>query len=259
MGRDLGILVLSCDKYSDLWKPFLRQFGRFFPRGEYPVYVGSNSIACTEPGVVPVLSGDDPDWSTSLKRILAQVPHKKLFIILEDLFLASPVDRDAFESALRCVFDRDALHVKYWANPMPDQPTEDPNVGIHAPGAPYRATVCGFWDRDYLMKLLIEGENPWNFEILGSYRASYGRGIYGLTRPLCEVRNMVEKGFWMPGALEWAREQGIEVRADARPVLVGGNKLLSRLKAVYFDLMLSIPWRFRVALMNKLRRAFISY
>jgi hypothetical protein len=42
-------------------------------------------------------------------------------------------------------------------------------------------------------------------------------------------------------------------------MLKGQNQILSRLKMLYFDWMLHVPWRWRVALMNKLRRALISY
>jgi hypothetical protein len=42
-------------------------------------------------------------------------------------------------------------------------------------------------------------------------------------------------------------------------VLRGGNRFMSRLKMLYFDGMLRVPWRWRVALMHKLRRLLISY
>lgn len=259
MANNFAILILSCDKYADLWTPFLRQFRKYFPVDEYPVYLGSNLISCEEEGVATVLSGPDADWSTSYKRILKQIPEKKLFVILEDLFLMSPVDNVLFYSALDLLFEQDALHIKYWAAPMPDAPTEYPNIGLHGRGAPYRASVCGFWDREYLLALLIEGESPWNFEILGSYRTSYSDGFYGLKRPLCTFCNMVEKGYWIPQSVSFAHEEGIELELDRRPLLKGGNQFVSRLQIFYFDLMLHVPWRWRVALLNKLRRILISY
>lgn len=258
-GQSLAILVLSCDKYADLWPSFLRQFRKFFPVEAYPLYFGSNKVRCDGPGVIPVLSGDDPDWSTSFKRILAQIREPKLFVILEDLFLASPVDADGFQAALTCLFEKDALHIKYWASPPVDEVTDNPRIGTYRRGAPYRATVCGFWDREYLMSLLIDGENPWNFEILGSYRTSYSEGFYGLTRPLCAYRNMIEKGCWIPQSVAWARKEGIALQLEKRALLKGGNQFVSRAKMLYFGLMLQVPWRWRVALMNKLRRALISY
>lgn len=259
MRDDFAVLLLSCDKYADMWRPFLKQFQKYFPCEGARFYVGSNAVACDAPGVIPILSGDDPDWSTSYKRILAQIPERKLFVILEDLLASSPVDKTNFDQIVDFMFKVDARHIKYWALPQTDEPTEYPGIGRYHPGAPYRATVCGFWDRESLMNLLLEGENPWNFEILGSYRASYSDGYYGVTKPLFEFKNMIEKGRWIPKSVDWAVSQGIELNLAARPMLKGGNQLVSQLKMLYFNWMVCVPWKKRVALMNKLRKALISY
>ena len=255
----LAILVFSCDKYADLWPSFLQQFRRFFPVEDYPLYLGSNQVSCKDPDVITILSGDDPDWSTSFKRILVQIDEPKVFVILEDLFLSSPVDKEGFQAALSFLFEKNAMHIKYWKKLFPYGPTDNPGIGILHKESPFRATVCGFWDRQCLMNLLIEGENPWNFEILGSYRTSYLEGFYGLNRPLCSYRNMVEKGSWISQSITWANEEGIVLEIDQRPLLKGGNQILCRAKMLYFDWMLKIPWQWRVWLMNKLRRALISY
>ena len=259
-GADVAVLVLSCDRYADLWAPFLRQFRLHFPADEFPVYVGSNERPCTEPGIRAVLSGPDADWSSSFRRILEQVPHRKLMVILEDLLLAQPVDRELLDCALSLLAREDALHVKYWGGTVPiDAPTSDPRVGVYARGAPYRATVCGFWDRDYLVRLLVDGESPWNFEIMGSYRTSYADRFYGLTRPMCVVYNMVEKGRWIPASLQWALSQRNPVQAASRPALEGSGHFASSLKMAIFRTMTRIPWGWRVKLMNKLRLLLVSY
>jgi hypothetical protein len=254
-----AVVVLSCDKYADLWAPFMRQFRRYFPRGDWPIYVGSNLEACKEQGVTPILSGPDLDWSTSCKKILRQIPEDKIFLILEDLFLDRPVDEELFRRSLDLLRSRDAVHIKYWGVPAPDRPSGFPEIGVYDRGAPYRATVCGFWDRKCLISLLLDGESPWNFEILGSYRTSYSDGFYGVTRPLCTCSNMVEKGKWIPQSVEWARGEGIAIELERRPMLVGGNRAISRMKMLYFRVMVRLPWRVRVAIMNKLRLALISY
>lgn len=259
MAEDFAVLVLSCDKYADLWPSFFQRFRQSFPSGRWPVYVGSNTKICDEPGVVTILSGDDPDWSTSCKRILSQIPERKLFVILEDLFAASPADEKLLSTAIEFLFAADAKHIRYWLGIELDGPTSHADIGFFDRGAPYRATVCGFWDREYLMNLLLEGENPWNFEILGSYRTSYVDGFYGLRRPLFEPRNLVEKGCWIPESVAWAREHGVELDLDKRPMLVGGRHLISRLQMAYFRTMMRVPWRKRVSAMNMLRKLLISY
>lgn len=259
MSQSFAVLVLSCDKYADVWPAFFKCFRGNFPDGNWPVYLGSNTKECQELGVVTILSGSDPDWSTSYKRILEQIPQKKLFVILEDLFLSSKVETSVLAALVNFMFEKDANHIRYWASPAPDLPTDNPLIGECAKGAPYRSTVCGFWDRDYLLKLLLEGENPWNFEILGSYRTSYSGGFYATTSPLCEFKNMIEKGRWIPASVDWANSNGVSLPLEARPILKGGSQLISRIQMVIFSLILLIPWQYRVKLMNQLRKLFISY
>lgn len=259
MPNNFAILILSCDKYSDLWSPFIQQFRKFFPTQGITIYLGSNLIPFNESGVTSVLSGPDSDWSTSLIKILEQIPHEKLFVILEDCFLSTPVDIDLLDSVSGLLLKKSTLHIKYSGAPAPDTPTDDPNIGVYERGAPYRATVCGFWDRKYLLSLLIKGESPWNFEILGSYRTSYSDGFYGLTRPLCKYRNMIEKGHWVPESVVWASRNGLRLALGKRRLLNTRSRTLSKLQAAYFDLMLIIPWHWRVRIMNRLRRILISY
>jgi hypothetical protein len=258
MSNELAILVLSCDRYADMWPPFLQQFRRYFP-GQHKVYFASNERACEAPGVVPILSGPDVDWSTSFMRILDQVAERKLFVILEDLFLSAPVDAERFELAKRWVLERDAMHIKYWASPRPEPLEGQAWIGVYPPGMPYRATVCGFWDRAYLRGLLLPGENPWNFEILGSYRSSYTDGFFGLTAPLCSYRNMVEKGQWIAASVAWARAESLPLELARRPILRGSTRAMSVAKMWYFDRMMQIPWRWRVRAMSLLRRLLVSY
>lgn len=259
MNQSFAILVLSCDKCADVWLPSFKCFNDNFPARDWPVYLGSNTIKCQVPGVVTILSGSDPDWSTSFKRILEQIPEKKLFVIVEDFFLSSKVDADVLTALVDFMLEKKANHIRYWANPAPDLPTDNPLIGECVKGAPYRATVCGFWDRDFLLKLLLEGESPWNFEIMGSYRTSYSDGFYATTSPLCEYKNIIEKGQWIPASVKWANRNGISLHLEARPMLKGSGQLKSLLQMRIFNLVLQMPWQFRVKFMTQLRKLFISY
>ncbi|WP_028325394.1 hypothetical protein [Desulfatirhabdium butyrativorans] len=206
-----------------------------------------------------ILSGDDIDWSTSYRKILEQIPSKKIFVILDDIYLASRIDEVRLTEMVSFVYQKDAKYMRYWANPLPDVPTENPWIGVCAKGAPYRSTVCGIWDRDYLLRLLLDGESPWNFEIMGSYRTSYSDGFYSLTKPLCSYKNMVEKGKWIPASVEWATANRVPLSVGARPMLTGGIHIKSLLQMIIFNMIIQIPWRTRVSLMNQFRKLFISY
>ncbi|WCM92448.1 hypothetical protein M5C99_19135 [Acidovorax sp. NCPPB 2350] len=258
MLHDFAVLILSCDRYRDLWSPFMVQFRKNFSN-HHPVYFGSNEIPCHEEGVHPVLSGPDHDWSSSFRSILKQVPARKVFVLLEDLLVASPIDPARFQHCVDFMGRKDALHLKYWNHIKTDGDADDPMIGYFSRGAPYRATVAAFWDKEYLLGLLLDGENPWNFEIMGSYRTSYSDGFYGVKEPLFDFVNLVEKGSWIPGSLEWAVKEGLPLDISKRPVLSGRRGWMAKLQMWYFSRMIGVPWPRRLQWMNKIRRALISY
>lgn len=259
MSKSFAILVLSSDNYSELWKPFFKCFRENFPVELFPIYLGSNTVVCDEPGVTTILSGRDIDWSTSYKNILKQIPQKKLFVILEDLFLASKVEEELLKDIVTFLFEKDANHIRYWASPLPDKPTCNSLIGECERGAPYRSTVCGFWDVSYLQGLLIKGESPWDFEVFGSYRTSYSDGFYSTYVSICKYKNMVEKGRWIYPSVAWANQRDLVLPIDSMPIPKRVETLISTLRMIVFDCIYKINWRYRVWLLNKLRRLFISY
>jgi len=259
LSPSFAVLVLSCDKYADLWPAFFKCFRENFPISDWPIYLGSNTKESNEPGVKTILSGEDVDWSTSYINILNQIPQEKIFVILEDLLPSSKVDGNILTNYINFMFEKDANHIRYWPNPKPDIATDNSLIGECKRGAPYRATVCGFWDRDYLLQLLLKGENPWYFEILGSYRTSYSDGFYATYTPICEHKNMIEKGQWIPASLHWAQKEGLPIIIDSRPILTGDNLGISLLQRVIFKGIIRIPWKYRVRLAHFLRKLLISY
>ena len=114
-------------------------------------------------------------------------------------------------------------------------------------------------EKSYLLELLLDGESPWNFEIMGSYRSSYADGFYCLPAGIFETINTVEKGKWFPNKLKIAQKMGLKIDMSNRKVLSGAHLAKSRLQIVIVKLIVLIPWRTRVKIMNMLRRLFFTY
>ncbi len=256
---DSAVLVLSCDKYSHIWPAFFKCWQKYFPDCRLPVYLGSNTQPFQHNSVKTLLSNGDPDWSTSLLRILDQIPEKRIFIILEDLLLASPMNTGHFSQAFDFMVKKQAKYIKYYLPSYWDEDVPGEPFRILARGNPRRHSVVAFWDKEYLKSILIAGESPWNFEILGTYRTSYTDGFFTMKNTLCEFANMIERGHWDPKALRWAEKEGLDVGRSSRPIMRGGVGLKSIIQSVVYRLMFKIPWRTRVNIVNFLRRLFISY
>jgi hypothetical protein len=261
ISQEFGILILSTDKLYDLWPVALDEFFKNFDSDKYnyPIYFGSNELIVNDSRVVSVLSGQDIDWSSSYLNILKQIKCKKILVLLEDLIVTSTINSIDFDQLINFGLFHNAIHIKYWPTNIKYKDLINEFCYKIPHGQPYRSTVCGYWDRDYLLDLLVPGENPWNFEIMGSYRSSYSDGFYSMEKPLFNFVNLIEKGYWLPSSVDWAGRNNIDLALSRRPILKGRRKIISKIQELYFHAMLKVPWRYRVRLMNILRKAFISY
>lgn len=259
MLENIAVLVLSCDKYSNLWSGFFECFERHFPKNYCSVYLGTNTKGYESENVIPVFSGKDLDWSSSYYKILEQIPEKKIFVILEDIFLSSTVEKDTLDMLFEFSLKMDCKLIRYWASPAPDTKSDSPILGILERGAPYRATVCGIWDREFLQRMLLQGENPWNFEIMGSYRTSYSDGFYSTYEPLCSYKNMVEKGHWIESSYQWAVKNNISIKSDLWPHYPFRSGFVSNIKVFIYKIILKIDWRLRLRFCNFVRRLLACY
>lgn len=256
---DVTILFLSCDKYSDLWEPLFYSFHKHWKNCPYPVYLGSNTVSGKDKTVKTLLSGPDKDWSSSSQRILDQIKTPYVFIWLDDIFPTAPVQERDFIDVIAFMKRMKAKHMHVEPKPVPDKILEDGKFGEYGKGAPYRVTAFGFWEVAALKALLLAGESPWNFEIMGSYRSSYSDGYYCTMKNILPRMNMVEKGKYFREAYDYALHHNLPIAKTKRPILESGSYIKSNLKKYYFNFMIKVPWNIRVSVMNIFRKVFISY
>jgi hypothetical protein len=211
-----ALLVLSCDAYSDLWRPFFTLLRRHWPDCPFPIYLGTGELDCAEPGVTTLKSGAGRDWSGCLRDYLQQIPERHVLIMLEDFFLRRRVDTALIAHCLEFAASHDAIQVRLLPRPGATRPCPDSRVvGESERASPYRlSTQAAIWNRDQLLALLRPGESAWDFEHAGNARAdAFSGGFYAVHRTALPydgpwVPHVVEKGLWFP------HEKWIFRRAD---------------------------------------------
>ena len=257
--EDCAVLVLSSDKYADLWPVFFDQFGRRWPGCPFPVYLGSNTLSLTGyPWVKTILSGPDRDWSTSLRAILRQISERYVMMTHEDFVVAEDVDTPQLLECLAFMRGEGGRLMQLWSGLVPDHIVHG-RYGVIARGAPYRVNTVGIWEKATLERLLVDGESPWQFEIMGSYRSSFLDGFLRHQRPPIVYVNLVEKGSYIPASVRLLEQRGVSLPLRERPMLSGRWRLRSWLQRLWFSGMSRVPWRWRVKTMNTLRKLLISY
>ena len=255
-----AILVLSCDKYSSLWKPFFVQFHKYWPACRYPLYLGSNTIVYGgDKNVQTLLSGKSKDWSTNFLSILDQIPEEYIFVWLEDYFLTNYLDQKLFDSCLRFLISQKANHIQMTPSIPSDEVSKDGMFACAKKGAPYRAAAYGFWKKNHLQKIILPGENVWQFETFGSYRSSFFDGYFSLRRNLFEYIQIVERGKIFREAYEYCIKHNINLDMSDWQVHSRLHKVKSDIMRHIFNGIIRIPWKARVGTMNIFRKALASY
>jgi hypothetical protein len=162
--KDLSILISSCDDRGDLWKIFFNLFFKYWKDCQYNVYLLSNNLKYDDIRVVPILVGDDVDWSSNLKIALGRIETGYVMFFLEDFFLSSLVNNDRIEKLFSHMKSLDATMLRLYPAPGPDKELDE-FVGICTKDATFRTSLqTSIWNKEKLISLLKEGENPWEYE-----------------------------------------------------------------------------------------------
>lgn len=234
--NDTAILVLSCDKYADVWPPFFDFFERYWKHCPYKIYLGINEVKFKRAGVTVIHSGPARSWTEDTRAILEQIQERNVILLLEDYFLNGPPDEEKLKACIALLESEAAVFMRIACFPADhfsdyayDKLPHAPWCGQTRPNAPYRVNLqAGLWNREGFLAMLSGSENPWQFEHNASVRsAAMPQKFLGLVEnpklnyvhgPVQYLCTAVTKGVWMYDAVQLARREGIALDTAARPV-----------------------------------------
>jgi hypothetical protein len=215
------VLVVSCDRYSDVWRPFFELFWRRWPDCAGPVYLGTNFLRHDDQRVQSLPIGPDVTWASGVRRMLDRLDSDYVLVMLEDFLLTEPVDNARIERLARLArAEQPGCLRLYSILPPPRSHPRHPELGWFAPGDPYRITAqAAIWRVSTLRRLLVPGFSPWDFEFLGTQLArGMPDAIWGVREPALVYDQAVEKGRWRPQGVAICLAAGVEIDRGARPV-----------------------------------------
>jgi hypothetical protein len=216
MPESIPILVASCDAYADLWRPFFTIFFRKWVDCPFPLYLGTNHLLYDDPRVTIVDIGDDTTWTSGVASMLKRIGSEHVILFLEDFFLEERVDTSRIQRSvdvvrvegLACL--RLVAHMPLAVRPVCAAPGYS-DLGIIEPDTPYRVSAqVAIWRTESLLRLLVPGANPWEFELLASkLSARLCEPFWGVMETAIRYDQVVEKGRWKPKGLRAAAEAGL--------------------------------------------------
>jgi hypothetical protein len=257
---NFGILVISSDKYHDLWDPFFDCLEKNWVDCPFDIYLGSNSIIPHEKFKHHViLSGIDKDWSTSAKLIINQIPKKYLLVIMEDFFIISKVCTEEVINHFYYMELNSINHMHFENIGLASDYSLSEAYNCYESGAPYRVNVFGFWKKDIFNELLLCGETPWEFEVMGSYRSKYFSNFLAIKSPPFQIINMVEKGVFFKESYNYCLVNKIDLSHSSRKLHNNIENIKSYFNKFIFNMVKKISWKKRLWIINILKKILIIY
>ena len=227
----VAVLVSSCDRFFDAWRPFAAFWRRWWPADTlpWPVFLVVNHLPVRSDWLTPLAVGRDRGWSDNLRRVLERLDAEYLLYLQEDYFLTGP----PLEEALTGMVDRldaegaDLLCLRpmppgYGAEDWPQVPGSDGGLSEIPAGSPWRGRLqAAFWRRTALLAALRPGESAWDFEAdaaerLRPLRAWTVTGGSDAAEALPYLSSAIVRGLWTTEARLLCEGAGVRIEPGCR-------------------------------------------
>jgi hypothetical protein len=218
----ISIVISSCDRFFDAWRPFAYFFRKYWPDCPFPVYLIVNELQVQSSSVHAIRVGADKGWATNMQLALRQIETPYILYFQEDYFLTAPVRTDQLASDIARAIEQSAASFCFYDLSLlePEFGKQHQHFGVvpeHSLGRTrLQATL---WKRDVFASLLRPGENAWNMEARGSERT---RGLRMLSYarsdalPIPYLMSAIVRGLWTPEAVALCRVHGLPIRPAFR-------------------------------------------
>lgn len=219
----MRVVVASCFKYRDTWKPFLALFERFYGG---PITLLTDRI---EREVFPhwvTLHLEDGSWSEMLAKY-ARKQSEPILLFQDDFFLTDTVIKSVVHEAEKEMRRWNAGCVRLYPCPGGIQEYGNPYFAEVPKGTEYRISCqASLWKPEYLATLArLAGGKAMHFELLGNHYANsldepvlaFKREVYPW--PMEYLCSAISKGKWNPDAKVLCDSLGIEADFTQRPMM----------------------------------------
>ena len=243
---NICILYMSCDNFSDLWKPYFKLLRRFWPDCPYKIYLLSNHKDEKIKYFNKLLIGDDVSWSDNLIKALSRINEKYVLLLLDDFLIIDQIDSIKIQNIISWILSSNSTCVRITDNrPKPDKYYNE-LVGIVSKGSIYRTSLrFPIWDRKMLLSLLRPGENAWDFEISGSLRSDIYDGFYATWEGYISTVNCVIKGKWNRNAVKKIKSLGVDIDLSKRSMMTKAEMMYEYFKIFRLYILYMLPAKHR--------------
>jgi len=220
------VVVSSFDGFADCWDHFYYSVEKYWPDCPWPIVLLAGREQRTYPRMAVWPLGEDRGWAGNMITALNRVQTDYVLYLQEDYWLSQRVKTDRLAAWLQTMRERNWQYLRLNPCPPPERLLPDlPGVGECTADSKYRVSLqAAFWQKDFFLKLLCDGENGWDFEAKSRERLQNSReSCFGLSAsPGCPdfagidycAGTAVRRGQWTLGAVEYAEREGLTLNSQ---------------------------------------------
>ncbi len=228
MNEKISVLVNSCDKYEDAWKPFFHFFKKHWSACPYKVYLNTESKQYVDDDIEihTINSRKGISWSKRLKNALKQIDTEYIIFLLEDFFFLDDVDQGEIDKCLGYMEEDKKITTISFVNYVKPKllPSNIPGYGEKDENGRYfLGCQAALWRRKDLIKYLSPYENAWQYEEVGTERAKlYGKKFLKTYESHAFVYELIPEsggfgicnGKWLESNVDLFKKEGLSVNFD---------------------------------------------
>ena len=223
--KDLTILVVSYDGYSDMWPDFFNCKKINWPDCPFETVIANNEKSFDFDNVRVINCGKSAQWSTRTRIALEAINTKYVCFLLEDFFISEKVDTSVINDVLTTMESNNLKYYKLMSLSKIATPYFDKHKGERTIPANLKygvSLLAAIWDREYFLSLVgKEDYNPWRFEIERNQDAEAAGtdttlcGLYN-EKNILKICHMVVQGKYLPSSVKRMRSLGFDINVGER-------------------------------------------
>ncbi len=187
LSTKINMVFSTCDKYDFTWAPFFKQFQKFWPEFNMPIYLCTDSKTYAFPGydIRCPMEGNTKryTWSELLLKTLEYIDSEYIFFMLDDFWLTEPVNHEMVHKVLNYMEQNPKIgfcclrnETGTLENKKYSVDSEYIDMWYCQKEKKYRITTqAGIWRKDFLIRIIRKHETAWEFETRGSWRSKWYR------------------------------------------------------------------------------------
>lgn len=222
MTAKVTMLILSCDKFSDLWSGHVALLEQNWGDRNMKTYIVSDiQNEMKLPGVEVICAGENVEWSDRLRYALKFVDSEYVFVTLDDYYLIKRVNNQQMEELVSLMDRANVDYIRLF--PRPKRASKEVFQSIKKirrvdTSCDYSVNLySGFWKKAFLESCIRTPQNAWRFEVSLHKRAmEYNATCLVSARGEFKILDVVRKGKLLrkasryfkkhPGLYEGSRE-----------------------------------------------------